>query len=135
MLPDWLKEHETGDVRDWKEFNVLLKRYNIEDDDGTEVHENWRKKAVDRLMFEDAFIHRCNIENFNFIVGGDCIKEQHEERMIKRAKINKLEGEDTEAAFKRLYPDEEKDEDLSEDDRNFFPLCMNEAFLKRFRRV
>ena len=55
--------------------------------------------------------------------------------MIKRAKVNKLEGEDTEAAFKRLYPDEEKDKDLSEDDRNFFPPRMSEAFLKRFRRV
>ena len=69
MLPDWLKEHKTGDVRDWKEFNVLLKRYNIEDDDGTKVDENWREKAVDRLMFEDAFIHRCNIENLTSLLG------------------------------------------------------------------
>ena len=135
-LPDWLKQYETNDLRGWKEFNALLKKYDIEDDDGTDVDEKWRKKAVDRLMFEDAFIHGCNIEEIDFIVGSDYIKDVREERMIKRAKMNKLEGENTEAAFKRLYPDEGKDEDLSAEDRYFFPPRMSESFLKkRFRRA
>ena len=86
-------------------------------------------------MFEDAFIHGVNIEEIDFIVGSDYIKEVREERMIKRAKMNKLEGENTEAAFKRLYPEEGKDEDLSAEDRYFFPVRMSDSFRKRFRRA
>lgn len=133
-LPDWLKQYETGEVRDWKDFKDLLKHYDIEDDDGYEIDENWCRKAVDRLMFEDVFLHGGNTEKVDFIVGSDYIKEQCEDRMIKRVEMSKLEGEDTAAAMKRLYPDEQDDEGVSEKDRYISPPRMSAAFMKEFER-
>ena len=106
-MPIWLKNDEVEVERSSFEFRRLVTLYGIEDGDGYETDEEWRVKAVDYILFEDIFVHGVKIEDINFMVGCDMMKDTRDERRMRRAKMNKIDGENTVDAMDRIYPEPE----------------------------
>ena len=129
-LPIWLRNYEDEVERSSVEFRRLVKLYGIEDDDGYETDEEWRVKAVDRILFEDIFVHGVKIEDIDFTVGCDMMKDARDERRMRRAKMNKIDGENTVDAMDRIYPEPE----YTDQEAQFTYPRFSKAYRQRLRR-
>lgn len=128
-LPVWLRQYEDGGERSSVEYDRLLKLHGIEDDGGYETDEEWRVKAVDRMVLEDVFVYGVNIAEIDFDVGCDVIEEAREDRRLRKAELNKADGESTADAMNRMYPDPE----YTEEEKQYSKPRFSQAYKNKWR--